>query len=57
MEWYWIVLTVIGSIVIYMLLVFPLWVIMRESSIQSRYEEEYLIENNNEEELSNKGDK
>lgn len=57
MEWYWILLITIGSIIVYILLVFPLWVILRAASIQSRYEEEHLIENNNEEELSSKGDK
>lgn len=44
MEWYWITLICIGAAIGYGLLLFPLWAILRLSSIQSRYEELQQLE-------------
>lgn len=59
MEWYWILLITFGSVILYSLIAFPLWALLRAASIQSRYEEEkHLAEKlTNEEKLSSKGDK
>lgn len=44
MEWYWILLIVLGSVTAYLTLLFPLWALLRAASIQSRREEEFFTE-------------
>lgn len=42
MAWYWILLITFGSVILYSLIMFPLWALMRAASLQSRHEEAQL---------------
>lgn len=39
MEWYWILLITFGFVILYSLIAFPLWALMRAASLASRAEE------------------
>lgn len=54
MAWYWILLITFGSVILYSLIMFPLWALMRASSLQSRWEENCLAAKANEERLDSR---
>lgn len=57
MEWYWILLITFGSVILYSLIAFPLWALMRAASLATRAEEKLAAVVEKEEKFDKKGDK